>query len=176
MSVNTALEDKNMENTETSNPDNSPANSKEAAASSPEKKVANEGVKLSVKINNFLELIGFTWFIPIVKLLAGENPVEQLKETLKVIGVPVLAMLIFVGFWDWGAAKIQTSLGAIPGPAAVWQETKSLAADHYKEKEKEVAFYKRQEVRNAKMLEKNPDAVIKIRNYTGKAKIGRAHV
>jgi len=122
-----------------------------------------------IKITNFLELIGFTWFIPIIKLLAGENPAEQFKEMLKIIGVPVLAILVFTGLWSWGASSIQTSLGAIPGPVAVWAETKSLAADHYKEKAKEVAFYKRQEVRNAKKLEKNPDAVIKIRQYTGKA-------
>lgn len=126
-------------------------------------------LNISIKIINFLELIGFTWFIPIVRLLAGEDPVVQLKEMLKVIGVPILAMLIFLGLWSWGASKVHTSLGAIPGPVAVWEETKSLAADHYKEKEKEIAFYERQDVRNAKKLEKNPDADIKIRGYTGKA-------
>lgn len=122
-----------------------------------------------LKITRFLELIGFTWFIPIVRLLAGENPAEQFKEMLRVIGVPVIAVLVFLGLWSVGASSIQTSLGAIPGPSAVWAEAKNLASDHYKEKAKEDAFYKRQEARNAKKLEKNPDAVIKIRNYTGKA-------
>ncbi len=166
MSANTANKEGNMDNKSTA--EISDEIVKPTAASTAEK-VANDGVKVSVKINNVLELIGFTWFIPIVNLLAGENPAEQFKEILKVIGVPVLAMLIFVGFWGWGASKIHTSLGAIPGPVAVWEETKSLADDHYKEKEKEVAFYQRQDVRNAKKLEKNPDAVIKIRAYTGKA-------
>ncbi|MEW4983112.1 MAG: ABC transporter permease [Cycloclasticus sp.] len=166
MSANTANKEGNMDNKSTA--EISDEIVKPTAASTAEK-VANDGVKVSVKINNVLELIGFTWFIPIVNLLAGENPAEQFKEILKVIGVPVLAMLIFVGFWGWGASKIHTSLGAIPGPVAVWEETKSLADDHYKEKAKEVAFYQRQDVRNAKKLEKNPDAVIKIRAYTGKA-------
>lgn len=130
---------------------------------------SKEGVNVSLKIISFLNLIGFTWFIPFVKLLSGEDPIQQLKDILKVIGVPVLAMLLFLVFWSWGASKVHTSLGAIPGPAAVWQETKSLAADHYKEKEKEIAFYQRQDVRNAKKLEKNPDADVKIREYTGKA-------
>lgn len=70
--------------------------------------------------------------------------------------------------WDWSAAKVQTSLGAIPGPAAVWEQTNNLVEDHYKEREKEQAFYERQEERNAKKLEKNPDATVKIRPYTGK--------
>jgi len=164
MSVNTAIKEGSMENKITGAAKSQIKNKPDTA-----EKSANEGVKVSLRINNFLELMGFTWFIPIVKLLAGENPVEQFKEILKVIGVPVLAMLIFIGFWGWGASKIHTSLGAIPGPVAVWQEAKSLAADHYKEKDKEVAFYKRQELRNAKKLEKNPDALIKIRDYTGKA-------
>ena len=164
MSVNTAIKEGSMENKITGAAKSQIKNKPDTA-----EKSANEGVKVSLRINNFLELMGFTWFIPIVKLLAGENPAEQFKEILKVIGVPVLAMLIFIGFWGWGASKIHTSLGAIPGPVAVWQEAKSLAADHYKEKDKEVAFYKRQELRNAKKLEKNPEAVIKIRGYTGKA-------
>jgi len=129
---------------------------------------SNGGTKFSIRIINFLELIGFTWFIPFVKLFSGEDPVEQVKEMFKQIGVPVLAFIVFLMLWDWSASKVHTSLGAIPGPSAVWEETKSLAADHYKEKEKETAFYQRQEVRNAKKLEKNPDAKIKIRAYTGK--------
>lgn len=143
---------------------------KQAKTTQPQTKPnSKEGVNVSLKIISFLNLIGFTWFIPFVKLLSGEDPIQQLKEILKVIGVPVLAMLLFLVFWSWGASKVHTSLGAIPGPAAVWQETKSLAADHYKEKEKEIAFYQRQDVRNAKKLEKNPDADVKIRQYTGKA-------
>ncbi|MEH6503815.1 MAG: ABC transporter permease [Cycloclasticus sp.] len=143
---------------------------KQAKTTQPQTKPnSKEGVNVSLKIISFLNLIGFTWFIPFVKLLSGEDPIQQLKEILKVIGVPVLAMLLFLVFWSWGASKVHTSLGAIPGPAAVWQETKSLAADHYKEKEKEIAFYQRQDVRNVKKLEKNPDADVKIRQYTGKA-------
>lgn len=143
---------------------------KQAKTTQPQTKPnSKEGVNVSLKIISFLNLIGFTWFIPFVKLLSGEDPIQQLKEILKVIGVPVLAMLLFLVFWSWGASKVHTSLGAIPGPAAVWQETKSLAADHYKEKEKEISFYQRQDVRNVKKLEKNPDADVKIRQYTGKA-------
>tara|TARA_R110002074_G_scaffold349634_1_gene520391 strand:+ start:178607 stop:179743 length:1137 start_codon:yes stop_codon:yes gene_type:complete len=143
---------------------------KQAKTTQPQTKPSSkEGVNMSLKIISFLNLIGFTWFIPFVKLLSGEDPIQQLKVILKVIGVPVLAMLLFLVLWSWGASKVHTSLGAIPGPASVWQETKSLAADHYKEKEKEMAFYQRQDSRNAKILEKNPDAVVKIRQYTGKA-------
>ena len=134
MSANTATNENLIEG---ETPIEATANSAEATTPQSEGITSNKP-NISIKIINFLELIGFTWFIPIVRLLAGEDPVVQLKEILKVVGVPVLAMLIFLGLWSWGASKVHTSLGAIPGPAAVWEETKSLAADHYKEKEKEI--------------------------------------
>lgn len=126
------------------------------------------GVTISTRVTNFFELIGFTWGIPFVKLFAGESPAEQFKQLFMIMGVPIIAFMFFLLMWDWSAAKVQTSLGAIPGPTAVWSQAESLVEDHYKEKEKEEAFYQRQEVRNAKKLEKNPDAEVKIRAYTGK--------
>ena len=126
------------------------------------------GVAFSTKLTNFFDLIGFTWAIPVVKLCAGEDPKEQLKQLFMVMGIPIVAFIIFLMLWDWSAAKVQTSLGAIPGPAAVWTQAKNLIDDHYQEKEKEEAFYKRQEERNAKKLAKDPNAEVKIRPYTGK--------
>tara|TARA_R110000782_G_scaffold101417_11_gene188152 strand:+ start:750 stop:1877 length:1128 start_codon:yes stop_codon:yes gene_type:complete len=123
---------------------------------------------VTTRLINLFELIGFTWGIPFVKLCAGESPAEQFKQLWMIMVIPVIAFMFFLLLWNWSAAKVQTSLGAIPGPAAVWSEAERLVEDHYKESEKEKAFYQRQEVRNAKKLEKNPDAVVKIRNYTGK--------
>ena len=128
----------------------------------------NSGVALSTRINHFLELIGFTWFIPVVKLCAGETPAEQFKQLWMIMGIPIIAFILFLMLWNWSAAKVQTSLGVIPGPAAVWEQVHTLVEDHYHEREKEQAFYIRQEERNAKKLANNPDAEVKIRPYTGK--------
>ncbi len=124
---------------------------------------------LYVRINKFLDLIGFTWFVPLVKLCGGESPKAQLRELLIAIGAPVLFFIAFLMFWSWGAAQIQTSLGVIPGPVAVYKEAQGLLEEHGVEREKAVAFYERQEARNEKKLAKNPDAIVKIRPYTGKA-------
>lgn len=129
---------------------------------------AAPGVPLYVRINKFLSLMGLTWFVPLVSLAGGENPTAQFRELFRIIGVPVLFFLAFLALWDWGAAKIETSLGVVPGPSAVWDEAQGLMDEHHQEREKEVAFYERQEVRNIKKLEKNPDAEVKIRPYTGK--------
>jgi nitrate/nitrite transport system permease protein len=76
--------------------------------------------------------------------------------------------LLFLVFWHVGAAKIDTSLGVFPGPNVVYQQWQSLVDDHVRERDKEIAFYERQEKRNAKKLAKNPDYVVKTRPYTGK--------
>jgi len=63
---------------------------------------------------------------------------------------------------------VQTSLGAVPGPAQVWEQTQNLHADHVREREKAVAFYERQDERNAKLIEAGKADKVKQRTYTGK--------
>ncbi|MCW8955418.1 MAG: ABC transporter permease [Gammaproteobacteria bacterium] len=82
--------------------------------------------------------------------------------------VPIIAFMIFLGLWGGAASQIETSLGKVPGPEKVWAQTISLYGEHVAERTKEEKFYQRQEMRNTKKLERNPDAEIKIRSYTGK--------
>lgn len=117
---------------------------------------------------NTFNLLGLTWFVPIAKLCAGESPQQQVKEIWSLIGIPFIFFLTFLAMWGSVASNIETSLGKIPGPVQVWTEGQGLVQEHYKERQKEVAFYERVEKRNAKKLAKNPDAVIKKRSYTGK--------
>jgi len=119
------------------------------------------------RLVNFFTLVGFTWAVPVIKLVSGESPREQFAEMFRTIGLPVIAILIFLGMWSGLASQVKTSLGVLPGPVQVYQQASTLVDEHYAEREKEAAFIKRQEVRNAKKLEKNPDAKVKIRPYTG---------
>ncbi|WP_425457372.1 ABC transporter permease [Colwellia demingiae] len=82
--------------------------------------------------------------------------------------LPVVGIAIFLALWSITAQSIHTSLGEFPGPNAVVKQFYSLYDEHTAEREKATAFYERQEVRNAKKLEKNPDYVVKTRAYTGK--------
>lgn len=132
------------------------------------KKTTERKVALSTRIVNFLELTGLTWGIPVTKLCAGEDPAGQIRELWKIMGIPIIAFIVFLVVWDWSASRIQTSLGTIPGPAVVWTETGNLMNEHYQEREKETAFYERQQLRNAEILAKDPGAEVRIRPYTGK--------
>jgi nitrate/nitrite transport system permease protein len=120
------------------------------------------------KLINFFNLTGLTWFVPVIKIAAGENPARQARELWLMMGIPIIAFILFLGLWSFSASKVNTSLGAIPGPLAVWQEIGGLVDAHYAERQKEAAFYQRQQARNEKLLAEDPDAPVKKRPYTGK--------
>ena len=81
--------------------------------------------------------------------------------------LPALGLSLFLLMWHALAGSITTSLGQFPGPVQVWEQSQSLYVEHGEQRAKAARFYERQDKRNAKKLEKNPDAVIKQRAYTG---------
>lgn len=107
---------------------------------------------------------------------ANSSPATgAVKNTGKVIDMiagklvfPALGIVLFLLFWQVVAANIVTSLGAFPGPSEVWTQSKNLIVEHQAQRTKAIAFYERQEKRNAERLAKDPNAPVKIRNYTGK--------
>ena len=123
---------------------------------------------MTARVMNLFESIGFSWLVSIMKLFTLQNPKEQFENLIRNLGVPLFAFAVFLGVWHMAASQIETSLGKVPGPAAVWEQSVGLWQEHKAERVKEVAFYERQDERNAKKLAKNPNAVIKHRDYTGK--------
>jgi nitrate/nitrite transport system permease protein len=115
-----------------------------------------------------LTLIGLGFVVPIVRLCRGESPRAQWRELWQSLGVPLLAIAVFLFAWSRLSASIETSLGHIPGPLAVWAQTQALWEDHKAEREKAAAFYERQAKRNAEKLAADPSAEIVTRKYTGK--------
>ncbi|MEO6079033.1 MAG: ABC transporter permease [Steroidobacteraceae bacterium] len=115
-----------------------------------------------------LTLLGLGFVVPPVRMAYGEDPRLQLKSLWRSAGVPLLAMLLFGLLWSFSAARIHTSLGQIPGPAAVWQQAGALWADHKSERERQAQFYERQERRNAERLTADPAADVSQAKYTGR--------
>lgn len=89
------------------------------------------------------------------------------RQTLTTLGLPLLGLLAFILAWHVVAKNIDTSLGAFPGPQAVWEQSVNLYQEHQAERERADAFYERQEARNAERLKANPDYEARIRPYTG---------
>ena len=126
--------------------------------------------KLFTRINKadgWFKVLGIAWLTPILRAAAGDNPKAQAKEVWKLLGVPLLAIVAFLVLWAQLAPTVQTSLGAVPGPAEVWEETVNLHEDAVRKAEKESAFYERQEERNAKLIADGKEDRVKWRDFTG---------
>jgi len=117
----------------------------------------------------FFNITGLTWFVPLVKIANGDNPAQQARELFLIMGIPIIAFMVFLGLWSFSAAKVNTSLGTIPGPVAVWHEASGLVDEHIAEREKAAQYYQRQAQRNADKLREDPAAEIKVRPYNGQA-------
>ncbi len=120
------------------------------------------------KAGTYLEVFGLGWATPLALAAAGDRPKANMKEAGRLIGVPLAAILAFLVLWAQLAPLVQTSLGAVPGPAQVWEQAVNLHEDHVRERGKEAAFFERQEERNAKLIADGQQDRVKWREYTGK--------
>ena len=145
------------------------ANAETAAGLDPDRLTRRE--RLFTRINKaagWLDALGFSWLVPLMKIGAGDNPREQLGELKRVLVIPLVGIGLFLMLWAALAPQVQTSLGAVPGPAQVWTQAVNLWDDHVREREKAAAFYERQETRNAKLEAEGRADKVKWRDYTGK--------
>ena len=94
------------------------------------------------------------------------------KLTLPVLwrslGAPLLAILVFLFLWGRVAARVETSLGRIPGPVAVWHQAGTLWGEYRQESTRQAAFYARQGQRNEELRASDPSAEISTAHYTGR--------
>ena len=125
----------------------------------------NAAIDATIRV---LSLVGLGFLKPVVCMCRGEDPRVHMRQLWLDLGAPVIAIAAFLFVWSQVSANIQTSLGQIPGPTAVWEQTKALWADHKVQREKAVAFYERQEKRNAERQAEDPAADMTVRKYTGK--------
>jgi nitrate/nitrite transport system permease protein len=120
------------------------------------------------KADAWFRVLGLSWMTPILKAAAGDNPRAQAGEIWRLLGVPLLAIAVFVTMWATLAPTVQTSLGAVPGPVQVWEQVGELRQDAIREGEREVAFYERQDARNAQAIANGDTDAVRSRIYTGK--------
>ncbi|KZM48202.1 ABC transporter permease [Labrenzia sp. OB1] len=127
--------------------------------------------KLFTRINKaagWLDALGLSWTVPLLKIAAGDSRKEQMGELKRVLVIPLLGIAAFLVLWGVLAPQVQTSLGAVPGPAQVWDQAVNLWDDHVRERDKADAFFERQEQRNAKLVAEGKSDKVKWRDYTGK--------
>ena len=109
-----------------------------------------------------------TALVSALKGWKGHAPRVHVSDLWRHAGIPLVAILLFLVLWSRVSASIETSLGRIPGPAAVWDQAGQLLADHRAERARAAAFYARQEARQVQRLAADPRATPAGLRYTGK--------
>jgi len=99
----------------------------------------------------------------------GAGALPDARAVFMTVGVPLIAIVIFLGLWSAVASRIQTSLGAVPGPVAVYEQAQGLWAEHKAERQRAEAFYERQDARIAERQAADPSYEAVRHPYTGKA-------
>src|SRR5438046_1697563 len=99
-----------------------------------------------------LKAIGLGWTVPFVKLAAGEERGEQLKIIGRQMVLPLLGIVVFAGLWAVLAPRVDTSLGAVPGPVAVWGQAIVLVQEHQAERDRAAVFHAREAARHAELV------------------------
>ena len=120
------------------------------------------------RASTYLNVLGLGWSVPLLKIAGGEPAKANLRELWQLFFVPLSGIVCFLVLWAILAPQVKTSLGAIPGPAQVLEESVALWSDHKEERTKAAAFYGRQDLRNAKLIESGKADRVKQRTYTGK--------
>ena len=100
--------------------------------------------------------------------IASRDPRELARSMMLTLGAPLIAFALFLWLWSASAARIQTSLGAVPGPTQVVAQAQALLEDHIAERGKRAEFYERQAQRNRERLAEDPNAEVRVFDWTGK--------
>ncbi len=123
-----------------------------------------------------IEMTSKTFNLPrferLLERLASDRVGKSITRLTKQLLVPFIALVVFLGLWSVGARNVETSLGVLPGPAKVWEQTQALYGEHQAERAKADEFYERMEARVEKaMAAGQPQERIermRERKYTGK--------
>ena len=94
---------------------------------------------------------------------------QKASILLNSLVIPLTAIIIFLLLWGLASRSIVTSLGNLPNPIQVTQQTYNLfVTEPAEQRVKAAEFYARQDARNAERLAADPNATIRTRKYTGK--------
>ena len=99
---------------------------------------------------------------------AGRDPHVLVRSIGMSVVMPLLSLVLFVALWAGIAPRIETSLGAFPGPAQVLEQTQVLWQGHLAERADRDAFYQRQNGRNKEKLAADPSYEPRHFVYNGK--------
>ncbi len=87
------------------------------------------------KAIQFCQVAGLPVLEPFIRLAAGEDPRQQLREIVKFAVVPILTVIVLLGLWAFAAQRIKTDSAQLPGPGTTWEAAKELWAAHRQQRQ-----------------------------------------
>jgi nitrate/nitrite transport system permease protein len=126
--------------------------------------------KIHQRLNSaegMIGVFGLGFIIPLIKMALGDSVKQNMRDLWQKLFVPLMGIAFFVAAWAYLAPQVKTSLGAIPGPVEVVTQAGNLYQDHLNERERQAAFYERQDKRNEKLIAAGKADKVKHRTYTG---------
>ncbi|PYE84021.1 ABC transporter permease [Pseudoroseicyclus aestuarii] len=117
------------------------------------------------RVDRWFSVLGLAWVTPLLRAAAGDNPRGQIGEIWRLLGIPLAAIAGFLTLWAVLAPTVQTSLGAIPGPAQVWEEAVTLNEDAARKAESRARFQEQVATLNERRVAAGQEPVQ--RAYTG---------
>ena len=95
---------------------------------------------MKYKIIKAIDVAGLNFLTPIVLLCCGDEPIVQIKKIGQFIVVPLIAIVLFLGFWAVISEKVQTKSGKLPDPVLTAEAADSLMILHVRSQDKEQAY------------------------------------
>lgn len=118
----------------------------------------------------FCKVAGLPILEPFVRLVAGEDPKEQLKGIAKYILVPALAIAVFLGFWGLASKHIVANSVSLPGPVKTFSEGGKLISAHFEQKRLDAEVRQEKKIEAVQLMQKSAAAEKKAQTVSGQQK------
>ncbi|MEY2839475.1 MAG: hypothetical protein RJB60_1774 [Pseudomonadota bacterium] len=105
------------------------------------------------KILLYLNLLGLTWFVPPIKILCGQDVAFEAKRFVRMVGLPLLAIGLFLITWHCLSSAVVIKGSKLPGPV----EVATAAGKMYGDYQKAGRNYAEYQAQFADALKQNPE-------------------
>ncbi len=111
--------------------------------------------------------LGLTWFVPVVHFIAGRERAYQARVFLRLVGLPLVAMVLVLFCWQVIAVQLQIGTMHLPTPGQVWARGVEQVVEMRSESVRH-AQYEADLVGTAAELQMSVDEVRKEMPFAGK--------
>jgi len=88
----------------------------------------------------YLNILGLTWFVPPIKIICGQDVAYETKRFIRMIGLPLIAVAIFLFAWHAISGVVVIKGSKLPGPVEVSAAVGKMYGDYQKSQQNYVEY------------------------------------